>query len=153
MDVLVFARNAITLVECKDLSWLRAHEDQKGWSCKDGTWSCEPYARWAAGRGLGFRVWHPPYPFAIYLRNLELLFARLGEPLDKAAEPAAAKIPRMLRNHTFTWADLRARLPGIDGRSLTILLAQRRLFGTIRTDPIGADALRLFGEEAHALEV
>lgn len=153
LDVLVFARNAITLVECKDLSWLRAHEDRKGWSCKDGIWSCEAYARWAAAHGLGFKVWHPPYPFAIYLRNLELLFTRLGEPLDKAAEPAAAKIARLLRNHTFTWADLRAQLPGIDGRSLTILLAQRQLFGTIQSDPIGADAFRIFGDEAQALEV
>ncbi|WP_136256578.1 hypothetical protein [Metallibacterium scheffleri] len=153
LDVLVFSRNAITLVECKDLSWLRAHEDRKGWSCNDGTWSCEPYARWAVAHGLAFRVWHPPFPFAIYLRNLELLFTRLGEPLDKAAEPAAAKIPRLLRNHTFTWADLRAQLPGIDGRSLTILLAQRQLFGTIQSDPIGADAFRIFGDEAQALEV
>lgn len=153
LDALVFARGVITLVECKDLSWLRAHEDRKGWSCKGGIWSCEPYARWAAAHGLAFRVWHPPYPFAIYLRNLELLFARLGEPLDKAAEAAAAKISRLLRNHTFTSGELCAQLPGIDGRSLTILLAQRRLFGTIQSDPIGADTFRIFGDEAQALEV
>lgn len=153
LDALVFAYDAITLVECKDLSWLRAHEDQKGWSCKDGIWSCEPYARWAAAHGLAFRVWHPPYPFAIYLRNLELLYARIGEPLDGAAEAAAAKVPRLLKNHAFTWAELRAQLPGIDGRVLSILLAQRRLFGTIQSDPIGTDAFRVFGDEAQALEV
>ena len=153
LDALVFARDAITLVECKDLSWLRAHEDQKGWSFKEGTWSCEPYARWAAVHGLGFKVWHPPYPFAIYLRNLELLYARLGESLNEAAEATAAKLPRLLRNHTSTWAELRAQLPGIDGRSLTILLAQRRLFGTIQSDPIAADTFRVFKDEAQALEV
>ena len=153
LDALVFARDAITLVECKDLSWLHAHEDQKGWSCKEGTWSCEPYARWAAVHGLGFKVWHPPYPFAIYLRNLELLYARLGESLDGAAEAAAARIPKLLRNHTFTWSELRAQLPGIDGQALTVLLAQRRLFGTIQSDPIGADTFRIFGDEAQALEV
>ncbi|MDE2343543.1 MAG: hypothetical protein KGL63_09185 [Betaproteobacteria bacterium] len=153
LDALVFARNAVTLVECKDLSWLRAHEDQKGWSCKDGTWSCEPYARWAAGRGLGFRVWHPPYPFAVYLRNLELLYARVGDPLQPLAEAAASQLPHLLRNHVFTSKDLKDRFPAIDGRALATLLAERRVFGTIRSDPIGSDALRLFGNETQALEV
>ncbi|EQD70018.1 transposase, partial [mine drainage metagenome] len=79
LDVLVFTQKSITIVECKDEDWLRKREGTKGWSCLDGVWTCEPYARWATDRGLGFRVWHPPYPFAVYLRNMELIYARLGE--------------------------------------------------------------------------
>lgn len=153
LDTLVFSRDAINLVECKDLGWLRTHEGRKGWSCKDGIWTCDPYAHWAAANGLSFKVWHPPYPFAIYLRNLELLYARLREQLDRDAEAAAAKIPTLLRNRALTWGELRARLPSLSGQALTTLLAQRCLFGTILSSPIGSDGFRVFSDEAQAREV
>lgn len=151
LDVLVLRDDAITLLECKDRDWLEKELGLHGWTCTNGRWTREPYEHWARERGIKFEVWTPPYPSAIYLRNLEAVYALLGEPLTERQRIAADDALEALAKHTHSVAALCSLNEAFTPRVVLWLLAHRKAHGLVRSFPItDRDQFILFSSKVDA---
>ncbi len=151
IDGLVFRDDSITLTECKDSDWLAKAQGRHGWTCSDGRWTREPYERWASERGIAFKVWTPPYPSAIYLRNMEAAYALLGEVLTDSQRRAADDTVAALSKRAYALGDLQDSIEGLTARIALWLIAHRQAYGLMLSFPCtDARGFTLFGSRADA---
>jgi putative transposase len=136
LDFLVFYEDSVELVECKTESWLAQHEAQGEWQRTTAGWTSCPYGRWAEDKGLAFRVWTPPSPVGIYLRNLESSYAMVDVALVDEEERAAKKAASLIAKRPYSIAELSRLVRGFRERTALWLIANQLAFGLLRSTPV-----------------
>ncbi len=143
LDFLVIEEDRIVLVECKTRSVLAklAEERPDEWVETAAGLTCKPVDNWARERGLQFMVWSPPEPFASYLVNLEIIYAKVRENLDVAEVRAIEKAASKLRKQALSLQALSTATPHLSLRAIAHAIVQRKIFGMLNAFPL-ADAER-----------
>lgn len=156
-DFLVFGRAGIELIECKPAAKLRAlcEANPDEWSAECGGFRRPPLERWASARGLRYRVFAGPEPFAHYLANLELLYDRKGHPDPMGGEARALGcLLRALKRESPTLQQALDRIEGLHGETVAWGLANGALHGSIASVPLNQPTrFRLFSDREHARQV
>lgn len=134
LDFLVFRRNRIELVECKQISWLlKQSAKDAAWVQDGGEWRYAPYQRWAEAYGLSFSVWVPPEPVGTYQQNLAACYAMLNADLSVHEMALVEKARRKLERHPATIASLSDAVEGFGSRLALWLLARRQAYGPLQS--------------------
>lgn len=151
LDFLVFYENRVELVECKTESWLVKNEREGEWERTNTGWTSCPYRRWAAEKGLRFRVWTPPHPVAIYLRNLEAVYALVKAPLSAEEGRVAQGVASLIAKRPHSLEELSALVIGFRERIALWLMANGQCYGLMRSTPIHRrDQFVLYADKKHA---
>jgi putative transposase len=156
LDKRVHFPKQITLVECKNESSLNKLHQRKPteWLKVGDQWTCVPYENWARAHGCHFEVWSPPVPSSLYLCNLMLLYALKQVLLMPGEIRAAQTLERRLEDGPLTVAEAVADICGLTPRTISILLASNRVFGTLKSRPLdNFDQFTLFADKARCIAV
>lgn len=156
LDYLVFRRDGIELIECKQRGWLdkQAALAKTSWHRNGECWDYPPYRDWATEHGLAFRVWVAPEPPGVYLQNLEACYGLLNQPLDVREEAVVGKAVALLDEQPASIAALTDEISGFQPRLALWMLANAVAFGALKSTPINQDErFLLYGSRAQAEQV
>lgn len=154
MDFLEVRERGIQLTECKSRSSLIRLSEKKPleWTNISGDFNNTAYAAWSAKHGFAFRVWAPPDRFAVYLANMEILYASYGR---------ISKVPlgnrralSVLKRKPMSLEELQDEAPDFSLAHAATLIAHRQLFGPIKELALTSPAFTftLDSSQAAALE-
>jgi putative transposase len=153
LDFLVLHDTHIELVECKPSQRvnLLAQRKPAEWLLRDGIVHRPALSRWANERGLGYRVWSPPLPVAVYLANLELMYAlrQVWGRFEKITHWQCAV--KRVQEEPRTIADLCESFDWFTPQTAVLLLSQGVVFGPIRAIPFDEiDRFKLYADREQA---
>lgn len=153
LDYLVFRRDGIDLVECKQRGWLdrQAALANTSWHHNGECWDYPPYRDWAAEHGLAFRVWVAPEPPGVYLQNIEACYAQMRQPLDIRDQAVVAKVVSLIDEHPASIATLTAEIPEFRPRLALWMLANSVAYGAWKSTPVSQqERFILYGSSEQA---
>lgn len=156
MDLMLFDRTRIRFLECKPRETIEkklSKEHPDDWVLEADVWTNRPMRGWALSNGFHFEVWCPPTPTALYLSNLQLLYALKSTNLSTSEQHAAAKLKQRLSDEPLTISEAVALARGLTPRSISILLAAGDIFGTVRSRGLDSpDDFILYFSKTRAVE-
>jgi len=135
LDTMVYTTNGIKFVECKDLGTARKAQAKHpyDWKDIDGCLRHVAYEAWARERQFAFELWISPTMPGISLANSMLLYDFKREPLTAADQRVGERLKRRLEQGPLTIAEAVGSIDGINVRIISILLASKQIYGTLKS--------------------
>lgn len=133
-DAMVLTPTGIVFLECKYRSELEklAETNPREWIKTEAGWSRPAVEQWALKRGCRYEIYVPPEPHGKYWANMEVLFPMIGTELTNEDERVAQQIIQRCTQSPAKLAELVYEHQVHVMRVILLLLANRRIFGTLR---------------------
>lgn len=141
IDFMVFDEDRIRLIECKPRQKLERLADKHPgeWVLQNDRWLRPPVMEWAKDRGLTYEIWSPPEPHGVYQANLLALYGVLAStPKDAMNQGCLRQLQKILEREVITLREAIKQVKGLTGGDILIAMANRHLFGTLKSIPIDA---------------
>lgn len=135
LDTMVYTANGIKFVECKDLGTARKAQAKHpyDWKEVDGCLQHVAYESWARKHGFAFELWISPAMPGISLANSMLLYDFKREPLLDVEQRLGERLKRRLEQTPLTIAEAIDAVDGINVRVVSMLLAAKQIYGTLKS--------------------
>lgn len=136
LNALVFTTDDILVRECKALEWLRKEVSRDGtdWELRGARFNHVPLNEWSLSRGLTFDAWCPPEPLGRYASNLSTVASSRLLQRDEKFLHRAEEVLKFFRDGKLHFlSSLLYQGTGISYECIEFLMAEERLFGTMRS--------------------
>lgn len=131
IDFLIFTQDRVCLTECKRLERIEAKvaNGSRDWEKDEGTWTHEPYRRYAIKHELDFHLWMPPKYPGVYLQNLEATYAAIHSSPSEAIERIAKRVLHIIEKQPRSLCELKQMIDGFHERVALWMIGKRMAFG------------------------